>query len=134
MVYQLVLALAKNQSLKVPESCGWRAQGWHGVGVSDRDKMKWVVDISISTDRDITARRSDIIMYLKEHNQIVILEVAVAWEPLLEEQEKEKSNKYQELKVDVMAVVVGNLGVLRSFRSNIGCLKLFSKRGPQINP
>jgi len=89
------------------------------------------------TDRDLTARRPDIIMYLKEHNQIVILEVAVAWEPLLEEREKEKSNKYWELaadlaiqhsvwKVDVMAVVVGSLRALRRFRENISHLKLFT--------
>ena len=67
------------------------------------------------------------------------------WEPLLEERKKEKSNKYRELaadmaiqhpgwKVDVMAAVVGSLGVLRSFRSNISHLRLFSERGPQINP
>jgi len=128
VVYQMV---AKSQYLKVPDSWGWRAEGWQGVGVIEGDKAKLVVDVSIPTD--------DIIMYLKERNQIIILEVAVTWEPLLEEREKEKSNKYRELaadiaiqnpgwKVDVMAVVVGSLGALRSFRENIGHLKLFSKR------
>jgi len=106
--------------------------------VLERDKVKQVVDVSIPTDRDLTARRQDIIVYLKEHNQVVILEVAVAWETLLKEWEKEKSNKYQELaadlatqhpgwKVDILPIVVGSLGTLRSFRTNINRLKLLSK-------
>ena len=46
VVYQLVLALAKNQSLKVPDSWRWRAQGWQGVRVLDRDKMKlWLTSV-----------------------------------------------------------------------------------------
>jgi len=61
------------------------------VGVLDGDKAKLVVDVSMPTDQDLTARRPDIIMYLKERNQIVILVVAVAWEPLFEEREKEDS-------------------------------------------
>jgi len=78
-VYQMVLALANGQSLKVPDSWGWRAKGWQGVGVLDGNKAKLVVDVSMPTDRDLTTRRPDIVMYLKERNQIVILEVAVAW-------------------------------------------------------
>ena len=57
----------------------------------NRDKMKLVVDVSIPTDQDLTAKRPDIVMFLNERNQIVILEVAVAWEPLLEEREKERA-------------------------------------------
>jgi len=53
--------------------------------------MKLVVDVSIPTDQDLTAKRPDIVMFLNERNQIVILEVAVAWEPLLEEREKERA-------------------------------------------
>ena len=41
------------------------------------DKAKLVVDVSIPTDKDLTARKPDIIVYLKECNQVVILEVAV---------------------------------------------------------
>ena len=139
VVYQMVLALARSQSLAVPDSWGWRPQGWQGVGVLEGDKAKLVVDVSMPTERDLTARRPDIIVYLKERNQVVILEVAVAWETLLEEREKEKSNKYRELaadlatqhpgwRVDILPIVVGSLGTLRSFRSNIERLKLFSRK------
>ena len=93
VVYQMALALARgSQSLKVPNLWGWCAKGWQGVGVLDGNKKKLVLDVSMPTDRELTSRKPDIVMYLKERNQITILEVAVAWEPLLEQQEKEKSN------------------------------------------
>ena len=59
----------------------------------DGDKMKLVVDVSIPTDQDLTARRPDIIMFLKEHNQIVILEVEVAWESLLKNEKRRNPRK-----------------------------------------
>ena len=31
VVYQMVLALARSQSLTVPDSWGWRPQGWQGA-------------------------------------------------------------------------------------------------------
>jgi len=49
----------------VPDSWGWRLQGWQGVGVLERDKSKQVVDVSIPADRDLTARRQYIIVYFK---------------------------------------------------------------------
>jgi len=109
------------------------------VDVLEDNKMKLVVDVSIPTDCELTSRRPDIVVFLKGNNQITILEVAVCWEPLLKEWEKEKSNKYWQLaaslaiqhpgwKVDIFPVVVGSLGTLRSFRENIGHLGLFTKR------
>ena len=109
------------------------------MGVLEDDKMKLVVDVSMPTDCELTSRRPDIVVFLKERNQITIVEVAVAWEPLLEEREREKSNKYRELaadlatqhpgwKVDIIPVVVGSLGTLRNFREHIVRLKLFTKR------
>jgi len=111
---------------------GGRELGW---GVLEGEKIKLVVNVSMPTDWDLTTRQPDIMLYLKEHNQIVILEVAVAWEPLLEERGKAQKVLAADLviqhpgwKVDVMAIVVGSLGTLHSFRGNIGHLKLFSKR------
>ena len=109
------------------------------MGVLEDDRTKIVVDVSMPTDRELTSRRPDIVVFLKESNQITILEVAVCWEPLLEEREKEKSNKYRELaadlaiqhpgwKVNIFPVVIGSLGTLRSFRENIGRLEMFTKR------
>ena len=69
--------------------------------VLEDEGTKLVVDVSMPTDRELTSRRQDVVVFLKGSNQITILEVAVCWEPLLEVQKKEKSNKYQELAVDL---------------------------------
>ena len=56
-------------------------------------------------------------------------------EPLLEEREREKFHKYQELAADlatqyhgwrvtVVPIVVGSLGTLRSLRQNLQCLAI----------
>jgi len=63
VVYQLVLALARSQGLTVPNSWGWRAQGWQGVGVLEDDRTKIVVDVSMPTDRELTSRRPDIVVF-----------------------------------------------------------------------
>ena len=60
-------------------------------------KVKIVVDLSIPTDRQIPDRRPDIVQYLKGERKNVILEDAVAWEPLLAERKRQKPDKYQEL-------------------------------------
>ena len=70
------------------------------MGVLEDERTKLVVDASMPTDRELTSRRPDVVVFLKGSNQITILEVAVCWEPLLEEWEKEKSYKYQELAAD----------------------------------
>ena len=109
------------------------------MGVLEDDRTKLVVDVSMPTDHELTSRRPYIVVFLKESNQITILEVAVCWELLLEERKKKKSNKYWELaadlaiqhpgcKVDIFPVVVGSLGTLRSFRENIGHVGMCMKR------
>ena len=97
------------------------------------------VDLSLPTDRQLTSRRPDIVLFLKEDRCIVILECAVAWELLLEEREREKFYKYQELAADlatqhhgwrvvVVPIVIGSLGTLRSLRQNLNGLALFTQR------
>ena len=69
----------------------------------------------------------------------MILEGAVAWEPLLAERERQKTEKYGELaadlatphpgwRVDVVPIVVGSLGTLRNVRHNIYGLGIFTRR------
>ena len=59
--------------------------------------MASVVDLSVPTDRQLSNRRPDILLYLKESQEVVILEAAVTWEQLLAERECQKSDKYQEM-------------------------------------
>ena len=107
--------------VRVPDSMKWGVSGWHGVAALDGTRAKLLVDLSVPTDRQLTERRPDILLYLKEKREIVILEGAVTWEPLLAERERQKTDKYRELAADlatqhpgwrvtVVPIVVGCLG------------------------
>ena len=137
MVYRVMLALAKKLDVRVPDSMKWGIDGWHGVAVLCGDKAKIVVDLSIPTDRQLSERRPDLVLHLKGERKIVILEGAVAWEPLLAQREQEKEDKYRELaadlttqhqgwRVEVVPMVVGSLGTLRNLRRNISGLSIFT--------
>ena len=121
VVYRLMMALAKRLDVTVPDSMKWGVDGWHGVTALYGAKAKIMVDLSVPTDRQLPDKRPDIVLYLKGERKIVILEGAVAWEPLLAERERQKSDKYQELaadlatqhlgwRVEVVPIVVGCQG------------------------
>ena len=125
--------------VKVPHSMSWGLAGWHGVAELTGVKGVIKVDLSIPTDRQLTSRRPDIVLHLKDTNRIVILECAVTWEPLLEERECEKFHKYQDLAADlatqypgsrvtVIPIAVGSLGTLRNLRENLNSLAIFTRR------
>ena len=139
VVYRLMLALAAKLGVTVPDSMKWGVDGWHGVAALSSAKAKIVVDLSVPTDRQLPERRPDIVLYLKGERKIVILEGAVAWEPLLAERERQKSDKYQELPADlatqhhgwrvtVVPIVAGCLGTLREVRANLYGLGLFTRQ------
>ena len=48
------------------------------------------VDVSVPTDRDLMERRPDLIVYDRSEKRISILDVVVAWEPLIKERAQEK--------------------------------------------
>ena len=137
VVYQLMIALAKKLDVRVPDSMKWGVDGWHGVADLNGRKAKIAVDLTVPTDRQLSDRRPDILLYLKESQEIMILEVAVTWELLLADRERQKSDKYQELAADlatqhhrwrvtVVPSVVGCLGTLNSLRANLKGLDVFT--------
>ena len=76
--------------------------------------------------------------YLKRQHRIVVMEGAVAWEPLLADREHQKFDKYQDLapdlatqhprwSVEVVPMVAGYLGTLWNLRSNLYGLNLFTR-------
>ena len=66
VVYQLLAALAAKLDVKVPDSIKWGANGWHGVATLHGTRAKLLVDLSVPTDRQLTKRRPDILLYLKK--------------------------------------------------------------------
>ena len=137
VVYRLMLALCKKLTIKVPDSMKWSIDGWKGVAALEGGEAKLLVDLTIPTDRQLEERRPDLVLFLKRQRKIVVLEVAVAWEPLVVERERQKADKYQDLaadlatqhpgwRVDVVPMVAGTLGTLCGLKSNLCGLDLFT--------
>ena len=79
-------------------------------------------DFSIQTDHVIEARRPDLVAVDKKERSCKIIDFAVPGDSRIEEKEKDKVEKYQELgrelqriwnvKVKIIPLVVGSLGAI----------------------
>ena len=135
VVYQLMLAVVKHFNLIQPEALNWRAQGWSGVGVIEGTRVKVEIDLSKPTDAQLEHRRPDMIVTLD--TRMYIVEVACAWDSIIQEREVEKRRKYRDLAADLgsqhpskrvhnMALVVGDLGTINNFREELQTLDFFT--------
>jgi len=65
VVYQLMLVLANKLEIRVPDFIRWGVDGWHGVTVLEGERGKILVDLSVQTDRQLSSRHPDIVLFLK---------------------------------------------------------------------
>ena len=82
------------------DEVGSRWLAWCGSAI--RRKGKIVVDLSVSTDRQLFERRPDLALHLNNEHRIKIHEGAVAWEPLLAEREGPKAAKCNTLTINLL--------------------------------
>ena len=77
------------------------------------------------------------VLVLKEKRFLYLLQMACAFDSLVEEREKEKANKYEELaadmavhqpgyKVTVVPIVIGDLGSIGGLAKSLLILNIFS--------
>ena len=137
VLYCLLVEAAGSLGLKVPRR---GPSGGARMGVEGTRRTRLLVDLVIPTDRQTDARRLDLVVCLKEQRRVVIFEVAVAWEPVVEERFCEKAEKYRTLaadlakqwegyKVKLVPVVVGTMGlVLKRLRRELGKAKIFPEK------
>ena len=89
------------------------------MNMSQKDyKILW--DFSIQTDHVIEARKPDLVVVDKKRRTCKIIDFAVPGDSRIEEKEKEKIEKYQDLRrelqkiwnvrVKIIPLVVGSLG------------------------
>ena len=110
----------------------WEVCRKYGIDTKDRwyehepqsacenEEYKILWDFSIQTDHVIKARRPDMIIVEKKNNKCQIIDFAVPFDTRVDEKEKEKIFKYQDLarelkklwnkKVKVIPVIIGALG------------------------
>ena len=87
-------------------------------GCVENEKMKVLCDFIIQCDREVIARKPDIILIDKENKLTKIIDVAISGDARVLEKEREKIDKYQPLhdeiarlwsmrKVEIISVGVG---------------------------
>uniref|UniRef100_A0A1X7THJ0 Uncharacterized protein n=1 Tax=Amphimedon queenslandica TaxID=400682 RepID=A0A1X7THJ0_AMPQE len=93
-----------------------RASDWYEhkpEGVVENDVVKILWDFMIQCDRMVEHRKPDIVVVEKSEKSCFVIDVAVPGDARVETKEKEKVEKYQELKkVEVILIVVGALGAV----------------------
>ena len=103
-----------------------RANKWYEhqpEGVSRKGNTKILWDFNIQCDHEIEARRPDIVVVNEDAKECKIIDVAVPWDSRVRAKEREKIEKYLNLKreiatmwgmkkVTVIPVVIGSLGVV----------------------
>ena len=103
---------------------------------NDRSRLMW--DVSLPTDWVLVHRHSDITLTLKESNSTLLLEMACCYDSLLEEREKEKRQKHEELAADLVLqfpckkkvksvpLVIGDLGSIGGLAKSLDSTKIFT--------
>ena len=97
--------------------------GHQPEGVVGYEKCEIFWDMTVQCDHTVEARRSDIVVFEKESNKAIIVDIVPSWDHRMYEKEGEKIEKYQDLKreigrlwgvthLEVVPVVVGALGVV----------------------
>ena len=92
-------------------------------GVIRKGSIKVLWDFTIQCDHEIEARRQDIVLVNEELKECKIIDVAVPWDSRIRSKEREKIEKYGDLKREVAAmwgmkkvivipIVVGALGAV----------------------
>ncbi len=126
VLYLLVRAVAEKLNIKIPQSVR-KPGGGVRSGVIREKGVTLLIDLTLPTDRQTENRRPDLVVRLGKEKRVIVFEIAVTWDPSVEEREREKRAKYSDLAADlahqwqgyritVVPVVVGDLGVIRNLR------------------
>ena len=70
--------LAVKYGIVLPDDLKRGLARWKGVGVLNGRDLKLVIDVSVPTDKQLSATRPDHIVYSRRTKRIAILEVACA--------------------------------------------------------
>ena len=118
--------MAKIVHWKLAKKCNFEAADkWYEhepESVLENEDYKILWHFSIQTDHVIEARRPDLVVVDKKERSCKIIDFAVPGDSRIEEKEKDKIEKYQDLgrelqkiwhfKVEIVPLVVGSLGAI----------------------
>ena len=69
--------------------------------MQENDRARLMLDVSLPTNRVLEHQCRDVTLTLKESKVTLLLEMACCYDSLLEEREKEKRQKHEELAADL---------------------------------
>ena len=127
--------LCKKQDLESAEK--WYEH--NPLSVVENDKFKILWDFVIQCDREVIARKPDIVVIDKEKKETKIIDIAIPGDKRVDEKEREKIDKYRILrdeiarlwkmkKVHVIPVIVGALGtVSKNFEKHVSDIGIVLK-------
>ena len=81
-----------------------RSEKWYEhapEGVVENEEVKILWDVMIQCDREIKARKPDIVVVNKNERSWVRIDIAIPGDIRVSEKEKEKIERYRELKRDI---------------------------------
>ena len=81
-----------------------RSEKWYEhtpEGVVENEEVKILWDLMIQFEREIKARKPDIVVVKKNERSCVIIDIAIPGDIRVSEKEKEKIERYQELKREI---------------------------------
>ena len=134
VLYQLARSVLLGLWEKLPESLS-RLGGICVSAVVGTPRHRMLIDMAIPTLRTVEHRRPDLVVYLQERKEVLLLKVACAWDPLIQDREKQKRGKYSELAADlakqkpgyhisIIPVVFGDLGVVGVLKTHLARTKV----------
>ena len=108
---------------KLPVKEKWYEHRAENVSENDNVKILW--DVKIQTDKIVEHSRPDILVVIKETKKCLIIDVACPFDTRIKEKEKEKVEKYQDLKreikriwqckeVTIIPIIIGTLGTVNT--------------------
>ena len=89
---------------KLRGKCNLTSEKWYEhapEGVLENEEVKILWDVMIHCNREIKARKPDIVVVNKNERRCAIIDIAVPGDIRVSEKEKEKNERYQELKKEI---------------------------------
>ena len=94
-----------------------RSEKWYEhapEGVVENEEVKILWDVMIQCDREIKARKPDIVVVNKNERSCAIIDIAIPGDIRVNEKEKENIERYQQLKKEIKRMQ--NIKSIKSFQ------------------
>ena len=106
-----------------------RSEKWYEHAPEDvveNEEVKILWDVMIQCDREIKARKPDIVVVNKNERSCAIIDIAISGDIRVSEKEKEKMKRYQELKGEIKRM--WNIRSIKVIPVEVGALGSTSKK------